>query len=195
MLRAAARAPAGIRDAAASKWSRVKQRRHDYRKLGTFGAASTVRVIVKDGKRLSDIRDFLKEYRSRITASVKTHLGKAGEESRKLEKEAFERRINEVAALQRNQSIEKLRREIDDRRNAARQFDLLEDADERAEREIRDLEDELKRRTTHFGDLLQRLKDEKERILERVIPSRFALRGDAQVFPVTVEIRFPRVQQ
>jgi superfamily II DNA or RNA helicase len=142
-----------------------------------------------------DIRDFLKEYRSRITASVKTHLAEAGKKSRSLEKEAFERRINEVAALQRNQSIEKLRREIDDRRNAARQFDLLEDADERAARELRDLEDELKRRTTHFGDLLQRLKDEKERILERVIPSRFALRGDAQVFPVTIEIRFPTVQQ
>jgi hypothetical protein len=142
-----------------------------------------------------DLRDFLKEYRSQVTGSVKAHLAEAGKESRNLEKEAFERRINEVAALQRNQSIEKLRREIDDRRNAARQFDLLEDADERAEREIRDLEDELKRRTTHFGDLLQRLKDEKERILERVIPSRFALRGEAQVFPVTIEIRFPQVRQ
>lgn len=52
MLRAAARAPGGIRDAVASKWSRIKQRRHDDRKLGTFGAASTVRVIVKDGKHL-----------------------------------------------------------------------------------------------------------------------------------------------
>jgi len=142
-----------------------------------------------------DVRDFLKKYRSKITASVKGHLAEAGEESQKLEKEAFERRINEVAALQRNQSIEKLRREIEDRRNAARQFDLLEDADEKAEREIRDLEDELKRRTTHFGDLLQRLKDEKERILERVIPCRFSLRGDAQVFPVTIEIRFPEKQQ
>ena len=50
MLRAAARAPAGIRDAAASKWSRIKQRRHDDRKLGTFGAASPVRIIAKDGR-------------------------------------------------------------------------------------------------------------------------------------------------
>jgi hypothetical protein len=49
MLRAATRAPAGIRDVAASTWSRVKQRKHDDRKLGTFGAASTIRVIVKDG--------------------------------------------------------------------------------------------------------------------------------------------------
>jgi hypothetical protein len=54
MLRAAARAPAGIRDAVASKWSRVKQRRHEDRKLGTFGAASPVHIIMKDGKRIDD---------------------------------------------------------------------------------------------------------------------------------------------
>ena len=142
-----------------------------------------------------DVRSFLHDYRSRLTKSIAAQLITAGNEARDSEKEAFERRINEVAALQRNQSIERLKREIEARQSAARQFDLLEDADERAEREIRDLEDELKRRISHFGDLLNRLKDEKERILERVIPSRFALRGDMQVFPVTIEIRFPDVQQ
>lgn len=36
---------AGIRDAVASKWTAKKQRRHEVRKLGTFGAASPVRRI------------------------------------------------------------------------------------------------------------------------------------------------------
>lgn len=36
---------AGVRDALASKWSAKKQRRHDDRKLGTFGAASPARRI------------------------------------------------------------------------------------------------------------------------------------------------------
>ena len=138
-----------------------------------------------------DVRDFINRYREQITASIQRELNQAGNEAMAREKEAFERRINEVAALQRNQSIEKLRREIEERREAVRQFDLLEDADEKAERELRDLEDELKRRTDHFGDLLERLKSEKERILKRVVPQRFRLRGDAQVFPVTIEIRFP----
>jgi fructose-1,6-bisphosphatase/inositol monophosphatase family enzyme len=115
-------------------------------------------------------------------------------EAHQREKEAFERRINEIAALQRNQSIEKLRREIEEKRASARQFDLLEDADERAERELRDLEDELKRRQGHFGDLLERLKSEKQRIIEQVIPHRFSLHGEAQVFPVTIEIRLPEVK-
>jgi hypothetical protein len=49
-LRAAARASGGVRDAVASKWTQRKQHRHDDRKLGTFGAASAVRIIVKDGQ-------------------------------------------------------------------------------------------------------------------------------------------------
>jgi hypothetical protein len=54
-LRAAARcASGGVRDAVASKWTDAKQRRHDDRKLGTFGAASPVRIIMKDGKRIDD---------------------------------------------------------------------------------------------------------------------------------------------
>ena len=58
---------------------------------------------------------------------------------------------------------------------------------------LRDLEDELKRRQTQFGDLQERLTEEKRRILEQVLPRRFDLRGEAQVFPVTIEIRFPEV--
>jgi superfamily II DNA or RNA helicase len=154
----------------------------------------------KDARGLWDevdrsLSQFLKQYRDSLTTSVKRHLAEAGDEARLREKEAFERRINEVAALQRNQSIDKLKREIDERRNGALQLSLLEDANEIAERQLRDLEDELKRRTGHFGELLERLKNEKERILERVIPSRFSLRGDVQVFPVTVEIRFPEVRR
>ncbi|UBU49915.1 DISARM system SNF2-like helicase DrmD [Cobetia amphilecti] len=140
-----------------------------------------------------EVRAFVNTYNSALTGALKAELGSALEESSQHEKEAFERRINEVAALQRNQSIEKLKREIEEKRAEARQFHLLEDADEMAERELRDLEDELKRRQGHFGDLLERLKSEKQRILEQVVPKRFALHGEAQVFPVTIEIRLPKV--
>jgi superfamily II DNA or RNA helicase len=141
-----------------------------------------------------NVRSFITSYRSALTGSIKRELKLAHDEAAAHEKEAFERRINEVAALQKAQSIDKLRREIEERKNAARQYDLLEDADERAERELRDLEDELKRRQGQFGNLLERLKDEKKRILEQVVPQRFALRGEAQVFPVTIEIRFPEAR-
>jgi len=143
----------------------------------------------------AEVRSWLTSYKSRLTQVLQNELKGAGSEAAVREKEAFELRINEVASLQRNQSIEKLRREIEEHRATYLQYALFEDADERAERELRDLQDELKRRQTQFGDLLQRLKDEKERILERVLPNRFSLRGTAQVFPVTIEIRLPEARK
>lgn len=49
-MRAASRAPWGWEDPIASKWTRSEQHRHEKRKLGTFGAASPMRVIMKDGQ-------------------------------------------------------------------------------------------------------------------------------------------------
>jgi superfamily II DNA or RNA helicase len=141
-----------------------------------------------------DIRGFISSFRKALTESLQRELKQAQNEADAREKEAFERRINEVAALQKAQSIEKLRREIEERRKTLRQFDIWEDDDERAERELRDMEDELKRRQSQYGDLLDRLKQEKERILKYVVPQRFSLRGEAQVFPVTIEIRLPEAK-
>jgi hypothetical protein len=50
MKRAAAASSRPFRNVGASKWTYAKQERHNARKLGTFGAASPVRTIVKDGK-------------------------------------------------------------------------------------------------------------------------------------------------
>ena len=141
-----------------------------------------------------EVKKWLKGYREHLTATIRTELQAAGDEAAAHEKEAFERRIREVSALQRTQSIEKIRREIEERRNLNLQYSLLDDVVERAERELRDLEDELKRRQGQFGDLQERLTQEKQRILEQVVPHRFALRGDAQVFPVTIEIRLPEAR-
>jgi len=140
------------------------------------------------------VRSWLTGYRAKLTETLTRELKTAGTEAAAHEKEAFERRITEVSNLQRNQSIEKLKREIEEKRSAALQYSLLEDANERAERELRDLQDELKRRQGQFGDLLERLKQEKERILQHVVPNRFTLRSTAQVFPVTIEIRLPEAR-
>lgn len=138
-----------------------------------------------------DVRTWINSYRIQLTETLTTELKLAGGEAAAHEKEAFERRIREVSALQRDQSIDKLKREIEEQRTAALQYSLLEDANELAERRLRDLQDELKRRQGQFGDLLERLLQERDRILQHVVPNRFSLRSTAQVFPVTVEIRLP----
>ncbi len=158
---------------------------------GTEDAASADQARAIWDQIDADVRNWIGSYRTQLATTIAKELKIAGTEATAHEKEAFERRINEVAALQKNQSIEKLKREIDERRSASLQYSLLEDANERADREIRDLQDELKRRQGQFGDLLERLKQEKERILQHVLPNRFTLRGGVQVFPVTIEIRLP----
>lgn len=137
------------------------------------------------------VRTWISAYRNRLTETIGVELKAAGIEAASHEKEAFERRIREVSALQRDQSIDKLKREIEEQRTASLQYSLLDDANELAERRLRDLQDELKRRQGQFGDLLERLQQERDRILRHVVPNRFSLRSTAQVFPVTVEVRLP----
>jgi len=141
-----------------------------------------------------EVRGLIGSFRQSLTQHVKRELKAVYEDAKTHEKEAFEQRIREVAALQKAQSIEKLKREIEEQRAASIQQKLFEDADALAEKRLRDLEDELKRRQGQFGDLLDRLKAEKERVIEHVLPRRFTLRGDAQVFPVTIEIRLPEAR-
>lgn len=141
-----------------------------------------------------DVRTLINSYRQRLTEVIKGELKNVYNDAKNQEKEGFERRIREVASLQKAQSIDKLKREIEEQRQAAIQQQLFDDADALAEKRLRDLEDELRRRQSQFGDLLERLKSEKDRVLEKVLPQRFALRGDAQVFPVTIEIRLPEAR-
>lgn len=141
-----------------------------------------------------EVKALISRHRAELTSTLRHELKDALEQARSHEKEAFEQRIREVAALRKAQSIDKLKREIEEERSRSIQAELFDDADALAEKRLRDLEDELRRRESQFGDLQNRLSEEKARILDKVLPRRFALRGEAQVFPVTVEIRFPEIR-
>jgi hypothetical protein len=138
-----------------------------------------------------EVRTWINNYRTQLTTTISAELKAAGAEATAFEKEAFERRIREVSALQRTASIEKIKREIEEQRTAALQYSLLEDANALAEQKLRGLQDELKRRQGQYGDLQERLVQERDRVVNHVLPARFSLRSSAQVFPVTAEIRFP----
>ena len=71
------------------------------------------------------------------------------------------------------------------------QLPLFDDRRREQEGQLRNLEEEKRLRDSRYEDLLTRLQEEQKRILEKVLPKRFLLRGDVQVFPVTVEIRLP----
>jgi len=59
---------------------------------------------------------------------------------------------------------------------------------DRLERDINAKEDELRRRRHHYEELRKELGRERARIVGELIPRRYAMRGDAQVLPIAVEI-------
>jgi superfamily II DNA or RNA helicase len=107
--------------------------------------------------------------------------------------ERFTSRQRELTALMGEQSIAKLEREIDELAQELRQGTLFDEAGylDTLRRSQEEMEEELKRRRTHYGELREQLARERERVIDRLLPRRYTLRGEAQCFPVTVEFRLP----
>ncbi|HOU55260.1 MAG TPA: DISARM system SNF2-like helicase DrmD [Myxococcota bacterium] len=111
------------------------------------------------------------------------------------ERERFRHRINEVERAMQETTLQRIERERDRLLADMRQGVLFPEINREREQALRDLEDELRRRRSHYQELLDQLRLEKARVLERLLPARFALWGRVQVFPVAVEIRFPEVRR
>jgi hypothetical protein len=86
-------------------------------------------------------------------------------------------------------SIQKLERERDDLIQHMQQLELFAEEQKKQREKLRNLEDELQRRQHHYQTLLEQLEQERQRVLQQILPKRYALRGAVQVFPVTIEMR------
>jgi hypothetical protein len=98
-----------------------------------------------------------------------------------------------LSHLIQEQSLARLEREIEELVAEQRQgtlFDTEQLVTELA-RSQRAKEEELARRRAHYEELRRLLDRERERVLDVLLPRRYAMRGDAQVLPVAVEIRLP----
>ena len=140
------------------------------------------------------VKALINSHKQALSAQIQQELQRARDEATAKEKQSFDQRLREVAALQKTQSINRLEKELADHKARALQFNLLEDAQAEWDKRQRDLAEELKRRQAQFGGLQERLTTERERILKHVLPKRFALRDQAQVFPVTIELRLPEAR-
>ncbi len=140
-----------------------------------------------------DIRMLLRERAADLTQSIQTALSAAVAEATKRENDRFASRQGEISVLIQRQSLQSIEAEIGRLKKEKEQgllFDGSLQLDE-LDRSIQAKEEELRRRRGHYEELREQLKIERERVITRIIPRRFALRGDAQVFPVAVEIRLP----
>ena len=138
-----------------------------------------------------DLRTFVQSRAASLTEALKKRLEDVGRDAIKAEQERFRLRLKEVERAMSENTIAKLEKERDHLIADLRQLTLI-DIDRRVQEDrLRDLEAELQRRSSHFKELLARLKAEQDRVLSLVLPKRYQLRQSAQVFPVAVEIRLP----
>jgi hypothetical protein len=107
------------------------------------------------------------------------------------ERERFRDRLKEVERAIQATTMAKLEKERDRLLAELRQTALFPELARETEQALRNLEDELRRRRHHYEELLAQLRAEQTRVIDRLVPQRYTLRGTVQVFPIAVEIRLP----
>ncbi|MDA2923348.1 DISARM system SNF2-like helicase DrmD [Acidobacteria bacterium AH-259-L09] len=140
-----------------------------------------------------ELRDFLKCHAEQVTGKVQQKLKQGKEQALKNEKDHFEARLKEVEAALKDTTRRKLEKERDTLLQKRRQLKLYVELTRAEEERLREIEDELQRRSSHYQDLLNYLREEQQRVIERLIPRRYEMRDQVRVFPIAVEIRLPQV--
>jgi hypothetical protein len=180
---------------------------------GSFGAPlphATAAALARDLERSSaadvtrardlwedvsrEFRDVLRGLATNLEQRVSEALVSERREAVEREEARFRSRQGELSTLIEEQSLAKLEAEIRDLEIEKRQGQLFDEEDRLAElvSSQRPKEEELKRRRAHYELLREQLARERVRVMDHLLPRRFTLRGNMQVFPVAVEIRFPR---
>lgn len=126
-----------------------------------------------------------------LTGDVRDRLRLQLDEETKAQRVLFKERQDEIGK-QLRRDIKELEKEIRILTDL-HQEDLFTGTDQFVEydKAMKDVEAERQRRNHHHEDMKAFLAEEEKRVLNELLPRRFSLRGDVQVFPVTVEIRFP----
>ncbi|MFC1743118.1 DISARM system SNF2-like helicase DrmD [Candidatus Riflebacteria bacterium] len=143
----------------------------------------------------TDIKKYIRTCAEDLTRLLKTTLNEEKKKAASVENERFQSRQGELSKLIQNLTIQRLEKDIERELIQSRQTLLFEADLELRETMFRDKEEELKRRKGGYEELRQHLEKERKRILNFIIPNRFELRGEAQVFPVAMEIRLPEVEK
>ena len=139
------------------------------------------------------LRTWLRAYKDELTKRLALQLGIDGKAARGREDERYRQRQGEVSALIEQSTLARLTREIEQLRERGRQGQLFDETERLTEIEqsIEQKQEELTRRRHHYEEIRDQLQRERTRILDHLLPARFAMAGGAQAFPVAVEVRLP----
>lgn len=151
---------------------------------GDVGRARDLWDAVED-----DLKTLADDLAGRRTAEVKSRLSNALLAVREQEQAFFESVTREIER-ERARVAAQVRRDVEHLQRDA-ETTMFADDRERLRARIVEAEAEITRRQTHFTERLAFLRADRDRILRKVLPHRYALHGEARVWPVAVEIRLP----
>jgi len=140
-----------------------------------------------------DLKRFLTAYAQRLTSDLRRHVEAEGIQARERERERYRSRHGEVSSLIVENTLAKLEKEIGKLKVQKSQGLLFDEVEgiEAIDRSIEEKEEEIARRKRHYEEVRDRLERERKRILDYLLPKRHAMAGEAQVFPVCIEVRLP----
>ncbi|MCL4299156.1 MAG: DISARM system SNF2-like helicase DrmD [Anaerolineae bacterium] len=147
-----------------------------------------------------DLKEIMGGLARELTERLTQQLAAVGKEAQRAENARFTDRIKEVEKAKSETTLKNLEKEWATIQREKEQieswpalFPEFQAAQQARLREIElqqgNIEDELRRRRSHYEELQLQLEQEKQRVLEHLLPRRYKLRDQAQVFPVMVEIR------
>ncbi len=141
-----------------------------------------------------DVRRFVTELAGQRTQLLGAVLKKELPGAVREASERYRSRQGELSTLIQTQTLARLEKDIAELDAEERQG-VLFDQDGRLN-ELRQskarMEEQLAYMRLHYDNLLGFLEKERERVVNHLLPRRFAMHGEAQVFPVAVEIRLSR---
>lgn len=141
----------------------------------------------------TDLRKVVTGARTELTKRLRDQLDIDGRQAKQEEHDRYQSRQGEVSTLIAENSLAKLEREIAALRRERLQGWLFENQAtlDELDRSLEIKKEELERRRVHYEEVRDQLARERERVINLLLPKRFTLQGDAQVFPVAIEVRFP----
>ena len=140
-----------------------------------------------------DLRRWVRTHQDDLTERLRTQLMTDEAAAREREDQRYRQREGEVSSLIEQSTVRRLEREIGELKVKREQGQLFDEAGalDKLDRSIQEKEQEIERRRGHYEEIRNQLRRERSRILNRLLPARYKLAGEARVFPVTAEVRLP----
>ncbi len=140
-----------------------------------------------------DLRRWVRAHQDDLTGRLRGQLKTDEDAARKREDNRYRQREGEVSTLIEQSTVRRLEREIGDLMVRREQGQLFDEAGalDKLDRSIEQKQQEIERRRGHYEEIRNQLRRERSRILDRLLPARFKLAGEARVFPLTAEVRLP----